>query len=113
MRLEHLVLVAATVLAALGQILFKLGASDRTELRDFFNWAVLAGLACYGAGTLAWIFALSKLPLKVVYPYTGLTFVLVYVAAVGFFGERLHTRAILGVCCVLAGLFLLTAEKSA
>ena len=52
------------------------------------------------------------MPLRVVYPFTALTFVLVYAGAVLFLGEKLTVRAALGVSCVLAGLFLLTSETA-
>jgi drug/metabolite transporter (DMT)-like permease len=107
-RLHHAVLLGATILAALGQIFFKLGATGKTDWRQMLNLYVASGMLCYALGTLGWIFALSKLPLRVVYPYTALTFVLVYVGAVGFLGEKLDLRSGIGVGCVLFGLFLLT-----
>lgn len=112
LRLEHGVLVGATILAALGQLLFKMGATDRSTWRELVNIQLLSGFFCYALGTLAWIFALSKLPLRVVYPYTALTFVLVYLGAVGWLGEKVAARGVLGIACVLLGLFLLTTEAA-
>ncbi|MDN7907546.1 hypothetical protein QZM18_26010 [Burkholderia diffusa] len=37
---------------------------------------------------MLWIFALSKAGLTVVYPFTALMFVLVFLAGIVFFGER-------------------------
>lgn len=108
----HLLLLFAAVLAAVGQMLFKAGAAGRTGLMEFVNLAVIGGLACYGLSTLFWIYSLSKLPLRVVYPYTALTFVLVYVGAFLVFGERPGLRGVLGVALVLAGLFLINGEPS-
>lgn len=112
MRLEHWVLVGAAVLAALGQLLFKVGATGRVGWREMLNPYLFSGLFCYGLSTVAWIFALSRLPLRVVYPYTALTFVFVYVGAIGYLGERIDLRGVLGVACVLLGLFLLTATQT-
>ncbi len=111
--LQHGLLLVATLLAASGQVLFKLGVDGRTNWQQMVNPVVLGGLVCYGLGTVLWILALSKLPLKVVYPYTALTFVFVYVAATIFLDERMDVRGALGVGCVLIGLFLLTGSRTA
>jgi drug/metabolite transporter (DMT)-like permease len=108
----HVLLLLAALLAAVGQMLFKAGAAGRVGLLEFVNLAVIGGLACYGLSTVFWIYSLSKLPLRVVYPYTALTFVLVYVGAFLVFGERPGLRGILGVALVLAGLFLINGEQS-
>jgi len=113
MKGVHLILLSATVMAAAGQVLFKLGATGRQSLQDMLNPTVAAGLAAYGVGTVAWIYALSRLPLRVVYPYTALTFVLVYLAAVILLDERLDIRGAAGVACVLVGLYLLTGSRGA
>lgn len=111
-RFEHVILVSASGLAALGQLLFKVGATGRTHWREMVNLPILSGVLCYGLGTISWIFALSKLPLRVVYPYTALTFVFVYLGAIGYLGERLDLRSLFGVVFVLLGLFLLTANPA-
>ena len=103
-------LLLAAVLAALGQILFKSGAAGRTHWLEFINLPVIGGLGCYGLSTLLWIYCLSRLPLRVVYPYTALTFVLVYLGAFLAFGEKPGARGIAGVLLVLAGLFLINGE---
>jgi undecaprenyl phosphate-alpha-L-ara4N flippase subunit ArnE len=110
LKSAHLVLLLAASLAACGQILFKVGATGRESVREMLNPYILGGLTCYGVGTVAWIFALSKLPLRVAYPYTALTFVLVYLAAVGLLGEKMTLRGGGGVTLVLAGLYLLTGD---
>ncbi len=103
-------LLLASILAAVGQILFKTGAQGRLVWVEFINPALIAGLVCYGLSTLLWIYCLSRLPLRVVYPYTALTFVLVYLGAFLAFGERPGGRGLLGVALVLVGLFLINGE---
>ena len=94
------------MLAALGQVLFKFGATGRSTLIDFVNPAIASGLLCYGLGTVLWIVALSKAPLTMVYPFTALTFVIVYAAGVMFFGEATSARSLAGLAMILGGLFL-------
>jgi drug/metabolite transporter (DMT)-like permease len=111
LKIAYWVLIAASCLAAAGQLLFKLGADTRESVGEMLNVQIFGGLLCYGLGTLGWIFALSKLPLTVVYPFTALTFVLVYAAAVFLLGEHVGIRSGLGIGCVLVGLYLLTGQS--
>ncbi|MGP8473952.1 EamA family transporter [Burkholderia sp. PR2] len=69
------------------------------------------GLLCYGAGTVLWIFALSKAGLTVVYPFTVLTFVLVFLAGILFFGERVSYAQWGGVAMILGGLYLIAMVR--
>lgn len=102
-----LVLIASTLCAALGQVLFKAGAHRAETLLHFFNAWILIGLFAYGVGTLLWIYVLSRMPLTVAYPFTALTFALVYLAGVFLFGEPMTLRALSGVILILGGLFLI------
>lgn len=101
-------LLFGAVLGAVGQLFFKLGAQGRDNLLAFVNPWIGIGLFCYGLGTVAWILALSQARLTMVYPFTVLTFVLVYGLAVVVLGEPLTARALLGVGLVLIGLALVS-----
>jgi undecaprenyl phosphate-alpha-L-ara4N flippase subunit ArnE len=101
-------LAAGTVFAALGQVLFKIGATGRQSLQAFANGWIALGLLAYGLGAVMWIYALSRAPLSQVYPFTALTFVLVYACGVWWFGEPTSPKAMLGVALVLLGLYLIT-----
>ena len=102
-----LVLIASTLCAALGQVLFKVGAHHAENLQHFLNAWILIGLFAYGVGTLLWIYALSRMPLTVAYPFTALTFALVYLAGAFLFSEPVTMRAMGGVILILGGLFLI------
>lgn len=104
-------LLAGTLCAAAGQILFKVGATGRESLWSFLNVWIISGLFLYGVGTLFWIFSLSRVPLTVVYPFTALTFVLVYLGGVLILGEHTSLRAIAGVFLVLGGLYLISSSE--
>jgi drug/metabolite transporter (DMT)-like permease len=103
-----LILFAGALCAALGQVLFKVGATGREALASFFNLWVMAGLLAYALGTLLWIYALSKVRLTVVYPFTALTFVLVYLSGVLILDEPTSSKSLVGVGFVLGGLFLIS-----
>ena len=85
----------------------KVGAQGRVHALEFLNAPVAFGLLLYLCGTILWIYVLSKEKLVVVYAFTALTFVLVYLGAVLTLGESLTLRASGGVALVLAGLYLL------
>jgi drug/metabolite transporter (DMT)-like permease len=110
MRL-YLLLVLSAFSAAGGQMLFRVGAQGRTALVQFINWPLAIGIGLYGLSTLLWIYALSRLPLKNVYPFTALTFVLVYGAAIVVLGERPSWRGFVGITVVLAGLYFIVTDR--
>lgn len=101
-----LTLIGGSLCAASGTLLLKAGAVGRTELLQFVNLYVIAGLGLYGLGSAMWIFGMSKEPLTVVYPFTALSFILVLLGAVVFQGERPSLLNIVGVVVVLAGIGL-------
>ena len=100
-------LIVAAVLAAAGQVLFKLGAGSGGAPAALINPTVAVGLLCYGLGTLLWLLALSRTTLMVAYPFTALTFVLVYGAAALLLHERLTLAGLVGSGLVFAGLVVL------
>jgi drug/metabolite transporter (DMT)-like permease len=100
-------LVVAALLAASGQVLFKLGAGAGAAPMALLNPTIAAGLACYGLGTVLWIVALSRTTLMVAYPFTALTFVLVYGAAFFVLHEKLSLGGAIGSGLVWAGLVVL------
>jgi drug/metabolite transporter (DMT)-like permease len=102
-----LMLLTAAFCAASGQVLLKIGASGHSTLRDFLNPAILTGVALYCLSSIVWIMTLSRAPLILVYPFTVLTFVLVYVAAIVLLNERYTISGIVGTVIVLLGLYLM------
>lgn len=100
-------LILAAVLAAGGQVLFKLGAGTEVSPAALVNPTIATGLACYAVGTLLWLLALSRTTLMVAYPFTALTFVLVYGAAILVLHERLTVAGAVGSGLVWAGLIVL------
>jgi drug/metabolite transporter (DMT)-like permease len=101
-------LVGGAVCAAAGQLFFAAGAHGRTSLLSFFNLWIIAGLTLYAFGTLFWIYSLSRALLVQVYPFTVLTFVLIYLGSVLILGQRPSLHGLCGVALVLAGLYLLS-----
>jgi drug/metabolite transporter (DMT)-like permease len=92
----YLALTLGAAMAAIGQVLLKLGADGQTTLLGLINIRVFGGLALYGFSVVAWLIALTRLPLHVVYPFTMLTLVLVFLASIVFLGERPNVLVMAG-----------------
>ena len=108
MNALNLALTLVCVLAiAGGQILFKMAAQAADPALAFpwqlMNAWLFAALVVYGAATLLWVWLLKVLPLNVAYPFVGLAFVIVPVAAAFFFHEALDWRHLAGGAMIAAG----------
>ena len=100
-----IILVLGSILASAGTILLKIGAAGRMSLLSFLNAPIILGLALYGLGAVSWIYALSREKLISVYPFTVLTFTIVYATGIVGLGERPARSAIVGVALILVGLY--------
>lgn len=96
-----LVLLAQAAQVA-GQILFKTGMT-RTGGRVPL---VAAGTAMLAFWFLAWLQLLRSLDVSYLYPFEGLSLVLIVLASRIFLGERLRASAAVGVAIMTAGVIL-------
>jgi drug/metabolite transporter (DMT)-like permease len=103
-------LVIGCILAAVGQVFFKLGVNGTSGLTGFVNLKVATGLVSYGLGTLLWLMALAKLPLSKVYPFTILTFLMVYVASFAMLGEKISPSLLVGSALIISGLIVIAVS---
>ncbi len=98
-------LVAAVLLGAAGQVLFKAGLRPAaTFLAGTATPPVLAGLACYALSTVLWLRVLREAPLGPAYGFLSLNFILVPLAARLFLGEPLPPRLMAGSLLIAAGI---------
>jgi drug/metabolite transporter (DMT)-like permease len=111
-RYTIILLTAAACFAAMGQVLFRVGARGQETFLAFINLPILLGLIVYAIGTMIWIFVLSQETLIHVYAFTALTFVLVYLGGIVLLNERIDMINGLGVVLVLLGLYLITRAGS-
>jgi drug/metabolite transporter (DMT)-like permease len=77
---------------AIGQILFKLGATALAQTGSYLAFKtaaiLLAAMCLYGITSIAWFWVLQKVDLGRVYPLMALAFVLVPLGSHFVFGER-------------------------
>jgi uncharacterized membrane protein len=110
-------LVISTLLAAAGQVSWRLGLKGMgvglnsfdpdTLFRVFTNWQVDIGLALYGLSTLFWLSALSKKDLSYVYPFVAGTYILVLLLSYFVLKENFGLDRVIGAAIVLTGLFII------
>jgi drug/metabolite transporter (DMT)-like permease len=99
-----LFLTLSAALAALGQVLLKVGATDRVSMVAFANPWIVLGFASYAASVVIWVYALSKEPLYAVYPFALLTNHNDGGASMVVFGERPSLMSLLGWGAIMLGL---------
>ena len=107
-RQAILMLLLSAFTAAGGQLLLKVGAQGRDDFMAFINPWIIGGLLLYVLSTLVWIYVLSFEKLTNVYAFTALTFVLVYLGAVLFLGEKISIAAMVGIVAILFGLYMIS-----
>jgi multidrug transporter EmrE-like cation transporter len=110
----YLPLIAA-VISALGQVMLKYAMMKHGAINFSFNGMIdllseprlLFALSLYAAALLMWLHVLSKVPLSTAYPMLAVTYAIVPVLAMIFFGERIQQSQIMGICLVLAGVAMI------
>jgi hypothetical protein len=102
--------VAAALLGALGQFLYKSGAEAATSgvLSYLANWRLLGGMACY-IGVMALFVAAFKHggQLTVLYPVYASTFIFAAVIALLAYGTPIKPVNIGGMLLLIGGMYLM------
>jgi multidrug transporter EmrE-like cation transporter len=107
--------ITAAAISAFGQVMLKyamlkhgqIDFSVRGLVALFTEPRLLFALCTYAAALLMWLHVLSKVPLSTAYPILAVTYALVPLLAVVFFGEHIQQVQIVGICLVLAGVALI------
>ena len=106
----QLAAMGCVALIALGQIVFKTAADAGTSAGTFMAPRPLAiafaAFAIYGATTVLWMLLLQRAPISKVYPFMGLSFVILPVAAYFLFGEALTARQLVGSVVIAGGVVI-------
>lgn len=109
MKIFQIILILATVLLlAVGQVLFKIAASniEKNTLSLFsaiFSPQLIFALSVYAVATLMWIHALRTTSLQLAYPFVAFAFILVPVLGHWFLDERIGTNTVIGAALIMLG----------
>jgi drug/metabolite transporter (DMT)-like permease len=111
-----LLVLSAVALAATGQLMLKHGMQLATaRARDSHGSLVIAaattpwvllGLVIFAVSAIAWLGALSRVPLNVAYPFNALGYIVILAASVVVLHERANLLTWAGSLLVVAGLVI-------
>ena len=114
-------LLFAVVTAATGQVMLKHGMQIATTrvthdggslaLRAATSPWVLLGLVVFGVSAVAWLTALSRVPLSVAYPFNALGYLVILTASVVLLHERANVLTWVGSLMVVSGLLIVVLTK--
>jgi multidrug transporter EmrE-like cation transporter len=102
--------LAASFLGAWGQFLYKTGADRATGglASCLLNPRLLGGVACYVAVMALFVAAFKRGgELSVLYPVYATTFIWAALSAQWAFGTPVKPVNVLGMACLVAGMFLM------
>jgi len=114
-------LLFAVVSAATGQVMLKHGMQEATAkvahsggslaLRAATSPWVLLGLVVFGVSAVAWLTALSRVPLSVAYPFNALGYLVILTASILVLHERANVLTWVGTALVVSGLLMVVLSK--
>jgi len=111
-----LLVLSAVALAATGQLMLKHGMQLATARARGSHGSlviaaattpwVLLGLVVFAVSAVAWLGALSRVPLNVAYPFNALGYIVILAASVVVLHERANLLTWAGSLLVVAGLVI-------
>lgn len=114
-------LLFAVASAATGQVMLKHGMQIATAraahsggslaLRAATSPWVLLGLVVFGISAVAWLAALSRVPLSVAYPFNALGYLVILTASIVVLHERANVFTWLGSLMVVSGLLIVVLAR--
>jgi undecaprenyl phosphate-alpha-L-ara4N flippase subunit ArnE len=110
-------LILALLLNTAGQLLFKRAAMSGSAEgapahRAHFSGWFLAGAGSLVTSMLLWVLVLRTLPLTLVYPFTGVNFIVVPLASHWLWKEPLPRMRLVGIFVILVGVCLVARPGS-
>jgi drug/metabolite transporter (DMT)-like permease len=113
-------LVTASTLTVIGEVLLKLGMNavsarvgafsldPRVLWTTFTDWRVILGFALVFGGALFWLGVISRVNLSFAYPLLALNYVIILVPSRFFLGELITPTKVIGAIIVVIGVVVIT-----
>lgn len=103
---------------ATAQVMFKLAGNHAAAQSDpaqiFMNNAWLwAGLVSSAVGMVCWLLTLHKMPLSRAYPWTAMIYVITPLASAVIFDDVLTGQYLLGMACIVLGVYITASGEGA
>lgn len=115
-----LFILTAVLLNTAAQVLLKAGMNQigtfsltfhhiiKSGLQVAVNPFILGGLFIYVFSVLVWLLVLSRTDVSYAYPMTSLGYILSAAVAYWWLGEQLTLARIVGICVIIAGVYLIS-----
>lgn len=113
-------LITASALTVVGEVLLKLGMNavtaqvgafsldPRILWATFTDWRVILGFALVFGGALFWLGVISRVNLSFAYPLLALNYVIILIPARYFLNEAVTPTKVLGAVIVVVGVIVIT-----
>ncbi len=108
------------VLNVISQLLLKTGMNTigyfqmevnnllNTSIKIATNPNIIIGLLLYGLSFALWLVALSRLDVSMAYPLLSIGYIIMPFVAYLFLGEVLSILRIVGICIIIAGVYIVS-----
>jgi multidrug transporter EmrE-like cation transporter len=116
-----LLVIFAVIAASTGQLMLKYGMAAATARARGSNGSlvtaaattpwVLLGLAVFAVSAVAWLGALSRIPLNVAYPFNAIGYIVILAASVVVLHERANLLTWAGSLLVVSGLIIVVVSS--
>ncbi len=113
MMIGYLALILMVLFTTSAQLCVKLGASRipvtknlAVLIRAGFNTYMVFGGICVLLAGAAYIFALTRVPLNTAYSFTGLNYILVFLASWRILKEKVNALQFIGVILIFFGILI-------
>jgi drug/metabolite transporter (DMT)-like permease len=116
----YALLLTASALTVVGEVLLKLGVNAVSERvgafsidprvlwATFTDWRVLLGFVLVFGGALFWLGVISRVNLSFAYPLLALNYVLILIPSRFLLGELITPSKIIGALIVVIGVVVIT-----
>jgi drug/metabolite transporter (DMT)-like permease len=113
-------LLTASALTVIGEVLLKLGVNavaarvgafsldPRILWATFTDWRVILGFALVFGGALFWLGVISRVNLSFAYPLLALNYVIILIPSRYLLGEAITPTKIVGAVIVVVGVIVIT-----
>ena len=105
-------IILVLILITAGQAMAKTGAVRTGGVVPGLNGFLIASYLIFLTRGILWAMILKNRPVSRVYPYLSLSYPLVLILSLIFFGETLSIGKISGTLLILLGTVLMTPEKN-
>jgi len=101
-------IVVATIIGAIGQIVFKRASKDlKKSIKFLINPYLITGVILYFLSTALLIFLLQFEKLTILYPLTSLNYIWVLILANRVFKEKINKYKSGGIILIILGIILI------